>query len=328
MSYPHKFSVAPMMDWTDRHCRYFHRLLSNKAQLYTEMITDQAIIHGDKQRLLDYSDQEHPIAIQLGGSNPTSMAAAAKVAEDWGYDEININVGCPSDRVQSGSFGACLMQTPEVVAQCVEAMGLVVDKTPITVKSRIGVDDMESFEALVDFVDVISKAGCQSFIIHARKAWLQGLSPKENRSVPPLNYDWVYEIKRLYPQLNIGINGGIMDIDSAKQHLLSVDSAMLGRAVYHQPYLLAEVDEKIYGQNGAIKSREQVLLQFIKYMQMQVEQAVPVRSMTRHILGLYHGEPNAKMFRRLLSGKVVEIAHLYEWLEFKTKQGELDAQTG
>ena len=316
------------MDWTDRHCRYFHRLLSNKAQLYTEMITDQAIIHGDKQRLLDYSDQEHPIAIQLGGSNPTSMAAAAKVAEDWGYDEININVGCPSDRVQSGSFGACLMQTPEIVAQCVEAMGLAVAKTPITVKSRIGVDDMESFEALVDFVDIISKAGCQSFIIHARKAWLQGLSPKENRSVPPLNYDWVYEIKRLYPQLNIGINGGIMDIDSAKQHLLSVDSAMLGRAVYHQPYLLAEVDEKIYGQNGAIKSREQVLLQFIKYMQTQVEQAVPVRSMTRHILGLYHGEPNAKMFRRLLSGKVVEIAHLYEWLEFKTKQGELDAQTG
>ena len=317
-----------MMDWTDRHCRYFHRLLSNKAQLYTEMITDQAIIHGDKQRLLDYSDQEHPIAIQLGGSNPTSMAAAAKVAEDWGYDEININVGCPSDRVQSGSFGACLMQTPKVVAQCVEAMGSVVDKTPITVKSRIGVDDMESFEALVDFVDIISKAGCQSFIIHARKAWLQGLSPKENRSVPPLNYDWVYEIKRLYPQLNIGINGGIMDIDSAKQHLLSVDSVMLGRAVYHQPYLLAEVDEKIYGQNGAIKSREQVLLQFIKYMQIQVEQAVPVRSMTRHILGLYHGEPNAKMFRRLLSGKVVEIAHLYEWLEYKAKQGELDAQTG
>ena len=319
MSYPHKFSVAPMMDWTDRHCRYFHRLLSSKAQLYTEMITDQAILHGDKSRLLDYSAEEHPIAIQLGGSDPSSMAQAAKVVNEWGYDEININVGCPSDRVQSGRFGACLMQTPEIVAACVDAMGAVVD-VPVTVKSRIGVDDMEEFDELVNFIDTVSAAGCDTFIIHARKAWLQGLSPKENRSVPPLNYDWVYQIKSLYPQFNIGINGGIMDVNSARTHLLQVDSVMLGRAAYHQPYLLSEVDEKIYQQKTDPLSREQVLWAFIDYMKAQMAQSVPVRAMTRHLLGLYHGQPNAKVFRRLLSGKVVGLAQLYEWLDFQEQQ--------
>ena len=319
MSYPHKFSVAPMMDWTDRHCRYFHRLLSSKTQLYTEMITDQAILHGDKSRLLDYSAEEHPIAIQLGGSDPSSMAQAAKVVNEWGYDEININVGCPSDRVQSGRFGACLMQTPEIVAACVDAMGAVVD-VPVTVKSRIGVDDMEEFDELVNFIDTVSAAGCDTFIIHARKAWLQGLSPKENRSVPPLNYDWVYQIKSLYPQFNIGINGGIMDVNSARTHLLQVDSVMLGRAAYHQPYLLSEVDEKIYQQKTDPLSREQVLWAFIDYMKAQMAQSVPVRAMTRHLLGLYHGQPNAKVFRRLLSGKVVGLAQLYEWLDFQEQQ--------
>lgn len=319
MSYPHKFSVAPMMDWTDRHCRYFHRLLSAKTQLYTEMITDQAILHGDKSRLLDYSAEEHPIAIQLGGSDPSSMAQAAKVVNEWGYDEININVGCPSDRVQSGRFGACLMQTPEIVAACVDAMGAVVD-VPVTVKSRIGVDDMEEFDELVNFIDTVSAAGCDTFIIHARKAWLQGLSPKENRSVPPLNYDWVYQIKSLYPQFNIGINGGIMDVNSARTHLLQVDSVMLGRAAYHQPYLLSEVDEKIYQQKTDPLSREQVLWAFIDYMKAQMAQSVPVRAMTRHLLGLYHGQPNAKVFRRLLSGKVVGLAQLYEWLDFQEQQ--------
>ncbi|MDC9715170.1 MAG: tRNA dihydrouridine(20/20a) synthase DusA [Gammaproteobacteria bacterium] len=313
-----KFSVAPMMDWTDRHCRFFHRLLSKEAQLWTEMVTTKAILHGDKSRLLDFDAVEHPLVLQLGGSEPDEMAQCAKMAQDWGYDEVNINVGCPSDRVQSGSFGACLMQTPEIVADCVDAMCQASD-IPVSVKSRIGVDDMESYDALVDFVAQVEKAGCDNFVIHARKAWLKGLSPKENRSVPPLNYDWVYQIKRDFPQLNIGINGGIMDIESSQQHLEYVDSVMLGRAAYHQPYLLSEVDSIIYQKTikkNGILSREQVLLHFIDYMKTQNNQGVPIRSMTRHILGLYHAQPNAKKFRQLLSGKVVELTHLYQWLDF------------
>ena len=313
-----KFSVAPMMDWTDRHCRYFYRLMSKNAQLWTEMVTAKAIIHGDKNRLLDYDAQEHPLVLQLGGSDPKEMAIAAKVGQDWGYDEININVGCPSDRVQSGSFGACLMQTPDTVAQCIESMGEVVD-IPLSVKSRIGVDDMESYDELINFIEIVNKSGCDNFVIHARKAWLKGLSPKENRTVPPLNYDWVYQLKRDFPQLTIGINGGITTLDDVNKHLEHVDSAMLGRAVYHQPYLLASVDQKIYQQEGFAISREQVLLDFIDYMQRQHVNGVPIRSMTRHILGLYHAQPNAKKFKRLLSGKVVTIDHLHEWLD----QGEV-----
>ncbi len=309
-----KFSVAPMMDWTDRHCRYFHRLMSKEAQLWTEMVTAKAIIHGDKNRLLDYDAHEHPLVLQLGGSDPKEMALAAKVGQDWGYDEININVGCPSDRVQSGSFGACLMQTPETVAQCIEAMGEVVD-TPLSVKSRIGVDDMESYEELTNFIEMVSQAGCANFVVHARKAWLKGLSPKQNRSVPPLNYDWVYQLKRDFPRLIIGINGGINSLAEVGEHLKYVDSAMLGRAVYHQPYLLAGVDQAFYQSNTSIISREQVLLNFIDYIKIQQKNKVPIRSMTRHILGLYHAQPNAKKFKRLLSGKVVELMHLYEWLE-------------
>ncbi|MBC8493233.1 MAG: tRNA dihydrouridine(20/20a) synthase DusA [Candidatus Thioglobus sp.] len=309
-----KFSVAPMMDWTDRHCRYFHRLLSKKAQLWTEMVTAKAIIHGDKNRLLDYDAHEHPLVLQLGGSDPKEMALAAKVGQDWGYDEININVGCPSDRVQSGSFGACLMQTPETVAQCIEAMGEVVD-TPLSVKSRIGVDDMESYEELTNFIEVVSQAGCANFVVHARKAWLKGLSPKQNRSIPPLNYDWVYQLKKDFPKLTIGINGGINSLEEAGEHLQYVDNTMLGRAVYHQPYLLAGVDQAFYQSSASIVSREQVLLNFIDYIKIQQKNEVPIRSMTRHILGLYHAQPNAKRFKRLLSGKVVELTHLYEWLE-------------
>ncbi len=308
-----KFSVAPMMDWTDRHCRYFHRLLSKQAQLWTEMVTAKAIIHGDKHRLLDYAAQEHPLVLQLGGNDPKEMAIAAKVGQDWGYDEININVGCPSDRVRSGSFGACLMQTPEVLAHCVEAMGAVID-IPLSVKCRIGVDDMEHYQALTHFIDIVSGAGCQQFVVHARKAWLKGLSPKENRTVPPLNYEWVYQLKRDFPALNIGINGGIMSVSAANEHLEFVDQAMLGRAVYHQPYLLASVDQTIYQQHYPMISRVEVLLAFIEYMQVQQAHSVPIRSMTRHILGLYHGQPNAKKFKRLLSGKVVEIGHLHQWL--------------
>jgi tRNA-dihydrouridine synthase A len=312
-----KFSVAPMMDWTDRHCRYFYRLMSKNTQLWTEMVTAKAIIHGDKNRLLDYDAQEHPLVLQLGGSDPKEMAVAAKVGQDWGYDEININVGCPSDRVQSGSFGACLMQTPETVAHCIESMGAVID-IPLSVKSRIGVDNMESYDELSHFIETVHKAGCDNFVIHARKAWLQGLSPKENRTIPPLNYDWVYRVKQDFPTLTIGINGGITTLDEASEHLDHVDSVMLGRAAYHQPYLLAGVDQQIYQSERSVVSREQVLLEFIEYIKQQQTNAVPVRSMTRHILGLYHAQPNAKKFKRLLSGKTVEIAHLYQWLE----QGE------
>ncbi len=309
-----KFSVAPMMDWTDRHCRYFYRLMSKQTQLWTEMVTAKAIIHGDKNRLLDYDASEHPLVLQLGGSDPKEMALAAKIGQDWGYDEININVGCPSDRVQSGSFGACLMQTPDTVAQCIESMGGVVD-IPLSVKSRIGVDDMESYEELTNFIKIVNKAGCDNFVVHARKAWLKGLSPKENRTVPPLNYDWVYQLKKDVPELSIGINGGIASITEVKDHLNHVDSAMLGRAVYHQPYLLSQVDQQIYQIDKPISSREQILLNFIEYIKIQQANGVPIRSMTRHILGLYHAQPNAKKFKRLLSGKVVEITHLYEWLE-------------
>jgi len=321
MNYPHKFSVAPMMDWTDRHCRYFYRLMSKHSQLYTEMVTTKAILHGDRHRLLDYHQSEHSLVLQLGGSDPGEMAQCAKIAQDWGYDEVNINVGCPSDRVQAGSFGACLMQTPQLVAECVDAMKQASD-IPVTVKSRIGVDDMESYDELVNFVTTVEKAGCDTFIIHARKAWLKGLSPKQNRTVPPLNYDWVYRIKQDFPALTIGINGGIVNLVDVQNHLKEVDSVMLGRTIYHQPYLLTDVDAKIYQQISPIISREQVLLNFIEYMKIQSDQGVPIRSMTRHILGLYHGQKNAKKFRRLLSGATVELKHLYEWLDFVTVQKE------
>ncbi len=311
----HKFSVAPMMDWTDRHCRYFHRLLSKETQLWSEMVTTKAILNGDKNRLLDFDAAEHPLVLQLGGSESDEMAQCAKIAQNWGYDEVNINVGCPSDRVQSGSFGACLMQTPEVVAQCVDAMRQASDIS-VSVKSRIGVDDMESYKELSNFVMQVENAGCDVFVIHARKAWLKGLSPKENRTVPPLNYKWVYRIKKDFPHLAIAINGGIMSVDEATVHLQSVDSVMLGRAAYHQPYLLSEVDNKIYHKILDAPSREQVLLDFIEYIKKQNDQGVPIRSMTRHILGLYHAQPSAKKFRQLLSGKVVELKHLYQWLGF------------
>ncbi len=311
----HKFSVAPMMNLTDRHCRYFHRLLSKETQLWSEMVTTKAILNGDKNSLLDFDMAEHPIVLQLGGSEPGEMAQCAKIAQQWGYDEVNINVGCPSNKVHLGSFGACLMQTPEVVAHCVDAMHQV-SNIPVSVKSRIGVDDMESYEELSSFISQVENAGCENFVIHARKAWLKGLSPKENRKVPSLNYEWVYQIKKDFPHLIIAINGGIMSVDDAIVHLQFVDSVMLGRSVYHKPYLLNEVDEKIYHKTLDTSSREQVLLQFIEYIKKQNKQGVPIRSMTRHILGLYNAQPNAKKFRQLLSGKVVELEHLYKWLNF------------
>ena len=313
-----KVSVAPMMDWTDKHCRYFFRLLSTCTQLYTEMIISKAILRGDKNRLLDYNSSEHPLVLQLGGSDPKEMAQCAHIAKQWGYDEVNINVGCPSDRVLSGSFGACLMKEPDLVASCVESM-IDASDIPVSVKSRIGIDDMESYNRLSDFVARIHKKGCQHFIIHARKAWLQGLSPKENRTIPPLKYPWVYQLKRDFPQLKITLNGGVTECNEVIKHLDHVDGVMLGRAIYHQPYLLADIDSKVFGKKGISRTREQVLVDYMTYIKNQLKQGVPIRAMTRHILGLYHGQNNAKFFRRLLSGKTVELSHLDEWLEFTKK---------
>jgi tRNA-dihydrouridine synthase A len=307
-----------MMDWTDKHCRYFFRLLSACTQLYTEMIISKAILRGDKNRLLDYNSSEHPLVLQLGGSDPKEMAQCAHIAKQWGYDEVNINVGCPSDRVLSGSFGACLMKEPDLVASCVESM-IDASDIPVSVKSRIGIDDMESYNRLSDFVARIHKKGCQHFIIHARKAWLQGLSPKENRTIPPLKYPWVYQLKRDFPQLKITLNGGVTECNEVFKHLDHVDGVMLGRAIYHQPYLLADIDSKVFGKKGIFRTREQALVDYMTYIKNQLKQGVPIRAMTRHILGLYHGQNNAKFFRRLLSGKTVELSHLDEWLEFTKK---------
>ena len=309
-------SVAPMMDWTDKHCRYFYRLISKNVQLYTEMITTKAILRGDKNRLLDFNDGENPLVLQLGGSDPKEMAECAIIAEDWGYDEVNINVGCPSDRVLSGSFGACLMKEPKLVAQCVEAM---IERCgiPITVKHRIGIDDMESYDQLSDFVSLISQKGCQHFIVHARKAWLTGLSPKENRTIPPLNYPWVYQLKKDFPKLKFTINGGIETCQDIEGHLDHVDGVMLGRSIYHNPFLLEQIELEIFKSKESTLDREHILRQFMSYIAEQSKLGVPVRSMSRHILGLYHGEANAKLFRRLLSGKVVELDQLNDWLDFK-----------
>lgn len=282
-------------------------------QLYTEMITAKAILNGDKHRLLDYNAAEHPLVLQLGGSDAIEMSECADIAQKWGYDGVNINVGCPSERVLSGSFGACLMKEPVLVGACVEKM-MEECNIPVTVKCRIGVDEMESYAQLSDFIKCIADSGCQQFIVHARKAWLQGLSPKENRTIPPLNYPWVYQLKRDFPALTICINGGVQNVMEVEQHLSQVDGVMLGRVAYQQPYLLSEIDHQFYSENKSIIIRENVLIKYMKYIQNECEKGVPIRSMTRHILGLYHGEKNAKLFRRLLSGKTVELSHLDEWL--------------
>ena len=275
---PCAVSVAPMMDWTDRHCRYFFRLLSSFTLLYTEMITSKAILRGDKNRLLDYNSREHPLVLQLGGSDPKEMAQCAQIAKHWGYDEVNINVGCPSYRVFSGSFGACLMKEPELVASCVESMIDITD-IPVSVKSRIGIDDMETYDQLGDFVFRIHEKGCQHFIIHARKAWLHGLSPKENRTIPPLNYPWVYRLKKDFPQLKITLNGGITEYSEIFEHLGHVDGVMLGRAIYHQPYLLADIDSKVFGQKTIPRTREQVLVDYMTYIKKQLKVGVPILSL-------------------------------------------------
>ncbi len=296
----HRFCVAPMLDWTDKHCRYFHRLLSQKALLYSEMITTGALIYGDKDRFLKFNSEESPVALQLGGSHPKELALCAKMAEDYGYDEVNLNVGCPSDRVQNGAFGACLMAKPELVAECVDAMQSAVS-IPVTVKSRIGIDNQDSYEELTFFIQKIAQANCQTFIIHARKAWLSGLSPKENREIPPLDYERVFQIKRDFPALNIIINGGITSLSQTETLLNNVDGVMIGREVYQNPYLLSEVDNRLFSQNTDSKSRHDVILELIPYIQNQLKQGVRLNSITRHILGLFHGEYGAKLWRRYLS---------------------------
>jgi tRNA-dihydrouridine synthase A len=290
-----------MLDWTDRHCRYFHRLLSKNALLYTEMVTTGALIHGNTQRFLQFNAEEHPVALQLGGSNPNDLAICARMAEESGYDEVNLNVGCPSDRVQNGKFGACLMAEPELVGDCVAAMQAVV-KIPVTVKSRIGIDERDSYEELTQFIDTVSKAGCETFIIHARKAWLKGLSPKENREVPPLCYETVFQLKRDFPQLEIVINGGITTLEQSSELLNHVDGVMLGREVYQNPYLLAKVDTILFGDDAPILSRKQVIDALLPYIQTQLQnQDVRLNSISRHVLGLFHGEYGARLWRRFLS---------------------------
>lgn len=295
----HKLSVAPMLDWTDRHCRYFYRLMSKRTVLYTEMVTTGAIIFG-KGDYLGYNDEEHPVVLQLGGSDPQAMAKCAQIAQEQGYDEININVGCPSDRVQNGRFGACLMAEPELVAQCVEQMKQVVD-IPVTVKSRIGIDDQDSYEFLSRFIDVVKEAGCEHFIVHARKAWLSGLSPKQNREIPPLDYERVYQIKRDFSQLEISINGGITSFEQANDHLTHIDGVMIGREVYQNPYILAQADQQIYQETGDVISRHQVIEQMASYIDKHVASGGKVWHAARHMLGLCNGLAGAKQFRRFLS---------------------------
>ncbi|KAB0471027.1 tRNA dihydrouridine(20/20a) synthase DusA [Vibrio chagasii] len=295
-----RLSVAPMLDWTDRHCRYFHRLLSQQTLLYTEMVTTGAILHG-KGDFLEYSEQEHPLALQLGGSNPVDLAACAKLAAERGYDEVNLNVGCPSDRVQNGRFGACLMAEPELVADCVSAMKEVTD-IPITVKTRIGIDDQDSYEFLTKFISTVSeKGGCEQFTIHARKAWLSGLSPKENREIPPLDYDRAYQIKKDFSDLVIAVNGGITTLEQTKEHLQYLDGVMIGREAYHSPFILAEVDQQIFGLDTPIKKRSQVVEEMYPYIERELSNGASLGHISRHMLGLFQSMPGARQWRRYIS---------------------------
>jgi tRNA-dihydrouridine synthase A len=292
-----------MMDWTDSHCRVFHRLLSPHARLYTEMVHAQAVIHGDRDRLLGFDNSEHAVALQLGGSEPALLAQAARIGQEWGYDEINLNVGCPSDRVQAGRFGACLMKEPALVADNVAAMiAAVADSErpiPVTVKCRLGVDEEKEYDRFRAFIDTVAEAGCRIFFVHARNAWLKGLSPKENREVPPLRYDWAYRLKQERPELTIGINGGIGSVDQVREHLRLTDGVMLGRAAYHEPYLLHLLEVELYG--GEPRTRAELLRAWRPYVEMQLAKGVALKHMTRHVLGLFHGQPGGRAFRQVLS---------------------------
>lgn len=295
----HKLSIAPMLDWTDRHCRYFYRLMSTNTVLYTEMVTTGAILFG-KGDYLSFNDEEHPVVLQLGGSDPVAMTECAKIAEQQGYDEININVGCPSDRVQNGRFGACLMGEPALVAECVEKMQAAVD-IPVTVKSRIGIDDQDSYEFLHTFIEQVAAADCKHFIIHARKAWLSGLSPKQNREVPPLDYSRVYQIKKDFPELEISINGGIKTYEESLEHLKHIDGVMIGREVYQNPYMLAQADQQIWQQDKEILTRTDLIEQMSEYIDRYVSDGGRMWHVARHMLGLCNGLAGAKQYRRYLS---------------------------
>jgi len=298
----HTFSVAPMLDWTDKHCRYFHRLLTKNALLYTEMVTTGAILHGNQERFLAFQQQQNPVAFQLGGSDLADLAQCADLVEQYGYQQINLNVGCPSDRVQNGRFGACLMAEPNLVAQCISAMQQRVS-IPVTVKSRIGIDDLDSYDALRHFVATVADAGCNDFIIHARKAWLKGLSPKQNREVPPLRYEVVYQIKKDFPDLNISLNGGVTTLTAATDILQYVDGVMVGREAYHNPYILAEVDAQIFQSSNDCKTRHEIVMELIPYIREHLQQGGRLHNITRHILGLFHGVAGARAWRRILSEK-------------------------
>lgn len=301
-----RISVAPMMDWSDRHCRLFHRHISQHTWLYTEMVTTGALLHGDAQRHLEFNQEEHPIALQLGGSEPSELALAAKMGEQWGYDEINLNCGCPSERVQKGAFGACLMAEPQLVADCVKAMRDVVD-IDVTVKHRIGINDVQSYDFVRDFVGQIYEAGCTTFVVHARNAILKGLTPRENREVPPLKYDYAYQLKKDFPQLEIIINGGIKTVEEIDLHLLHVDGVMLGREAYHNPYLMSTFDARYYGDDSTPKTREQVIDAMVPYIVQQIEKygdngkGLKLNSITRHMLGLTFGMIGARAYRQTLS---------------------------
>ena len=294
-----KIAVAPMMDWTDRHCRYFLRLLSPSIELYTEMITAAAICHGDTEALLRFDEAEHPVAVQLGGSDPGQMAHAAALAAKAGYDEININVGCPSDRVQSGQFGACLMANPQMVADCFWAMTAACD-VPVTVKTRIGIDDNDSYDYLRTFVEPLVAAGCSKFIVHARVAILQGLSPKENRSIPPLRYEHVFRLKREFPDLTVILNGGVTDLDQVSELLTQVDGVMIGRQAYHAPYFLAELEQQ-FGNREALPDRRLIVERMTPYIRNELAQGARLNNITRHMLGLFAGQPGARAWRRTIS---------------------------
>lgn len=309
---PH-ISVAPMMDWTTRHCRYFHRLISPHAVLFSEMVTTGALIHGDQDRFLRFDEAENPLVLQLGGSNPADLARCSKMAQDYGYDEVNLNCGCPSDRVQNGRIGACLMKEPAHVADCMGAMIEAVD-IPVTIKCRIGIDEQDSYEFLDEFVSLSAARGVKRFYIHARKAWLSGLSPKENREIPPLDYERVQRIKEQHPDLQIIVNGGIRTVEEVREHLHNFDGVMIGREAYQNPYMLASLEREFFGYDNML-TREDIVMQLVPYVVAVMDEGVPLKSITRHILGLFHGQKGAKQWKRTLStlpyedGAGVDVLH-------------------
>jgi tRNA-dihydrouridine synthase A len=296
----HRISIAPMMDWTDRHCRAFHRVLTRQARLYTEMVTSGAVLHGNRERLLGFNAAEHPVALQLGGSDPAVLADCARIGEDFGYDEINLNVGCPSDRVQEGRFGACLMAEPDLVARCVAAMKQAV-RIPVTVKCRIGIDEQDPEAALDTLARAVAAAGVDVLIVHARKAWLKGLSPKENRDIPPLDYDRVYRLKQAMPELPVVINGGVASLDEAKRHLQHVDGVMLGRTAYQEPWRLLTADPELFGSAAPHASMQEALEAFLFYVERELARGTRLHAITRHLLGAFHAVPGARAYRRHLA---------------------------